>query len=391
MIVFADYQLLAAMGSLLDYLKTAIPIEAAPLDTIPLGVLPTKLPPIIAGLRQPGYGLSNINGWPNGIDPQPATFEQRWSVALSTTEPMALVEVPDKESARADYNERAPRPPGNAGGPPGKLMANFPVRSDVVDNGRKPDQLSDALLYLAAFHGRAITREALLSGLPIEHDRLSVSLFERAARRAGLEIVSVKRALGDIPALVLPAVLLLQDESARILTEIDAHTKKLTVIDPTTREQTHVVASALEPDYLGYAFFVGRPFTQSERTRVAGEIPRSHWFWGVVRRFWVNYSHVAIAAFIVNVLALAAPLFMMNVYDRVVPNGAIPLPYRARHRAWHRHCLRFYPAHRQAAHHRYDRQETRRCVGLRWVTDMEYKAAQFDRAHAVRGNESDGS
>lgn len=203
-------------------------------------------------------------------------------------------------------------------------MANLPVRSDVVDNGRKPDQLSDALLYLAAFHGRAITREALLSGLPIEHDRLSVSLFERAARRAGLEIESVKRALGDIPALVLPAVLLLQDESARILTTIDAHTKKLTVIDPTTREQTHVVASALEPDYLGYAFFVRPAVAQSERTRVAGEIPRSHWFWGVVRRFWVNYSHVAIAAFIVNVLALAAPLFMMNVYDRVVPNGAIP-------------------------------------------------------------------
>jgi ATP-binding cassette subfamily C protein LapB len=33
---------------------------------------------------------------------------------------------------------------------------------------------------------------------------------------------------------------------------------------------------------------------------------------------------VAIAAFIVNMLALAAPLFTMSVYDRVIPNGAIP-------------------------------------------------------------------
>ena len=37
-----------------------------------------------------------------------------------------------------------------------------------------------------------------------------------------------------------------------------------------------------------------------------------------------NYSHVAIAALLVNILGLAAPLFIMSVYDRVIPNGAIP-------------------------------------------------------------------
>ncbi len=51
---------------------------------------------------------------------------------------------------------------------------------------------------------------------------------------------------------------------------------------------------------------------------------QGHWFWSVAKKFWENYSHVAIAAFIVNMLALAAPIFTMNVYDRVVPNGAIP-------------------------------------------------------------------
>jgi ATP-binding cassette, subfamily C, bacterial LapB len=206
----------------------------------------------------------------------------------------------------------------------------FPVRVDseaarTPDTVRvPPDSLADALLFLAAFHGRAITREALLSGLPIENDRLSVPLFERAARRAGLEVEHVKRALSDIPALVLPALLVMQDQSTRILTKIDARAKKLTVIDPSTREQSEVQEGELESRYLGYAFFVRPAATVNERTLAAGEIPRSHWFWGVVRRFWANYTHVAIAAFIVNVLALAAPLFMMNVYDRVVPNGAVP-------------------------------------------------------------------
>lgn len=73
--VFADYQLLAAMGSLLDYLRTAPPVEAAPLDTIPLGPLPIKLPPIILSLSQPGFDPLNGN--------EPATFDQRWMNSTS--------------------------------------------------------------------------------------------------------------------------------------------------------------------------------------------------------------------------------------------------------------------------------------------------------------------
>ena len=68
------------------------------------------------------------------------------------------------------------------------------------------DPLADSLMFLAAYHGRAVTREALLGGLPITDGRLNVALYDRAARRAGLETEAVKRELSDIPALVLPAV-----------------------------------------------------------------------------------------------------------------------------------------------------------------------------------------
>ena len=36
-----------------------------------------------------------------------------------------------------------------------------------------------------------------------------------------------------------------------------------------------------------------------------------------------NYLQVGLASFLVNVFVLAGPLFIMNVYDRVVPNNAI--------------------------------------------------------------------
>jgi adhesin transport system outer membrane protein len=64
--VFADYQLLAAMGKLTEFLKAPLLAEAEPLSMVPLGLYPTKLPPIL--LRAPGPGpepLSTFEPMPN--------------------------------------------------------------------------------------------------------------------------------------------------------------------------------------------------------------------------------------------------------------------------------------------------------------------------------------
>ena len=186
------------------------------------------------------------------------------------------------------------------------------------------DPLADALLFLAAHHGRAISREALLAGLPILDGRLPPPLFERAATKAGLEAKALRRRLSEIPALVLPAVLSMRDGSTRILLAIDLDTKTATVVDPSKNSAPQSRAlNELSDEYLGFAFFVRPAAAADARAVAAGDLPRAHWFWSVVRRFWSNYSHVATAALIVNMLALASPLFIMNVYDRVVPNGAI--------------------------------------------------------------------
>lgn len=188
----------------------------------------------------------------------------------------------------------------------------------------EPDYLSDALIYLASHHGRAVSRQALLSSLPIEDGRLSVSLFERAAARAGLETEPVQRAIENIPALVLPVILVMKDGSTRILLTNHQQPSHAIVINPSKPGAKREPLGADAGNYLGYAFFV-RPAAQADaRTAAAGGLPKAHWFWSVVSRFWRNYSHVAVAALVVNMLALASPIFTMNVYDRVVPNGAIP-------------------------------------------------------------------
>lgn len=206
-------------------------------------------------------------------------------------------------------------------------VPQLPVPEQLIapESVSAADPLADALLYLAAHHGRSISREALLAGLPIIDGKLNASLLERAARKAGLEIEPSKRDLADIPALVLPALLTMQDGTTRVLLNIDHDFKKASVVDPSQAgaPQTTTLA-ALAEDYLGYVFLVRPAANADARAVAAGDMPRTHWFWSVVSRFGSNYSHVAVSAFLINMLALAAPLFTMNVYDRVIPNGAVP-------------------------------------------------------------------
>ena len=103
-------------------------------------------------------------------------------------------------------------------------VRNEPARNEpaATRSVRSPRRL---LTYLAAHHGRAVSREALLGGLPILDGQLSVALYDRAARRAGLETEAIKRDIADIPAIVLPAVLIMNTGAALILLGIERPVK----------------------------------------------------------------------------------------------------------------------------------------------------------------------
>lgn len=58
--MFADYQLLAAMGQLLAYLKAPTSVDAEPLQIQPFGIFPMKLPPVLFTLPEPGSEPLNI-------------------------------------------------------------------------------------------------------------------------------------------------------------------------------------------------------------------------------------------------------------------------------------------------------------------------------------------
>lgn len=191
--------------------------------------------------------------------------------------------------------------------------------------GARP--LLECLAALARLFGRPASPDSLSAGLPLDGGDLSPALFARAAAKAGLACRQHQRAIQDISPIVLPAVLLLKDGSACLLVGMQADGGDVEVLLPETGGgSARLSPAALEARYSGTAIFVKPEFTTSQLDEAGGgNLPRpNRWFFGVVRRFWPTYGEAVLAAALVNVLALAVPLFTMNVYDRVIPNQAIP-------------------------------------------------------------------
>lgn len=69
-----------------------------------------------------------------------------------------------------------------------------------------------------------------------------------------------------------------------------------------------------------FATVFGDPSAMREAGQPWEQQARSHWFWSEVHKQRRAFSPVLVATFLVNMLALALPLFSMNVYDRVIPN-----------------------------------------------------------------------
>ena len=188
------------------------------------------------------------------------------------------------------------------------------------------DPLLDCLVELTRIHGRPSTRAALSAGLPLPRIGLTPSLFHRAAARAGFASKVVRRPLERIEPALLPAILLLEGNQACLLVGWQGEGEGATaqVLFPESGQGAVSLPRAeIERRYAGIAIFARPRFRFDQRTPQVGEIAQRHWFWGAFLEQLPVYRDVLMAAAIINVLALAMPLFTMNVYDRVVPNFAV--------------------------------------------------------------------
>jgi len=191
------------------------------------------------------------------------------------------------------------------------------ANEDVVDT------LLESLLLVCRLHGVATSRDALVAGLPLRDGKMTPALVKRSASRVHLATTILKKSLDKTRQEFLPAILLLKDDEACVITNINLEAKLVGVIYPELGDaEVSVPLEDLMARSAGYFIVAKLRFTFDQRAPSVGEVSVRHWFWGSLAENSRIYRDIMVAAFVVNVFALAMPLFTMNVYDRVLPNQA---------------------------------------------------------------------
>ncbi|NYT63861.1 type I secretion system permease/ATPase [Alcaligenaceae bacterium] len=183
------------------------------------------------------------------------------------------------------------------------------------------DPLLACLVELTRIHGNPCSAQALSGGLPLVNHKLTLALLPRAAARAHCSARLLRRKLDNLPAALLPAILVLKGDRACVLLEV--RTGFYLVQYPESGSPVEVPADELLADYTGLAYFIKPLFRFEARARETSKESNKHWFWAVIFENWRLYRDALVAAVLINIFALIMPLYTMNVYDRVVPNNAI--------------------------------------------------------------------
>lgn len=201
--------------------------------------------------------------------------------------------------------------------------------------------LIECLRILAGHYGRRTSPASLTAGLPIPPKGITPDLFMRAAERADMNAKLVERTIDALAiAPILPCLLVLDHAHAVILWDIrfpkkhppkkepgqpvEIHPETTFVVQfPEIEDERKIVSlNRLKAMYSGYAFYIRPVVRTDDRAGPAVIDTTRDWFWGTLKEHSRIYKEVSVAAIMINLFALASPLFTMNVYDRVIPNSA---------------------------------------------------------------------
>lgn len=179
----------------------------------------------------------------------------------------------------------------------------------------------------------AICAQALRLGVRLSAKDLKMRaphFFEDELARAGLikflGAYGLKVQLSDVsPAHITPShgVVCLGCSNGGAYLVTASGPGHLNVLWPKTSVRIRSVED-MEPDWAGWSVLMAAEAVIEHGSAASDDAPTAdHWFWSAMGSLRPYYLDCVLAAILINCLALAASMFSMNVYDRIIPTGAL--------------------------------------------------------------------
>jgi len=258
---------------------------------------------------------------PNGAPPSTSGGQQLGAVLATASEPAAM------PSTGGISPPQPPLPPGGGGGQPSSVpepegAGSVQSTSETIESvGRNvlaalkfQTDLSNCLLpMLKSMNWRGDPRH-VAEAVPHFIDSIDVTSFRNIMATLHYESRPLKLRLNKVDPRLYPCLFLPDDGDALVL--INTQRGMISVFDGGKNQYAEIERANTE----GLVLF----FTSVDPQEILPMQQKVGWFRAVNERFRPLFYQTLGLTFFLNVLALATPLFVMGVYDKVVATGSLP-------------------------------------------------------------------
>ena len=192
-------------------------------------------------------------------------------------------------------------------------------KENAPEKTKPKDPFEDCLRVALTFFGVHADLMGLLSRAPRDKGKHTLDDLAFVVDKLGLEAEKFKYSAGQLKKLELPAICLFENGLPYIDLPEKQHNGKIYIPGKGIVERPKNMKSLFTGE--GILIHPAKP----ESGEHAQHMKKGHaldWFWRPIFSYWKNYTEVIIASFLINIMALALPLYTLNIYDRVIMTPA---------------------------------------------------------------------
>ncbi|WP_245831365.1 ABC transporter transmembrane domain-containing protein, partial [Wohlfahrtiimonas larvae] len=185
----------------------------------------------------------------------------------------------------------------------------------------------EAVITIAKSYRLEVSKENItLTSYWLKNSPLS-DVLRGIARQAGLSVSVIKFTSKELSVWRLPLVVQFHDGQIAVIDAIDQNGQVSITYSGDGGVRSQISQELLLANVK--LAVVLRPSHTVPDSRIDDYVQShdQHWLKKLILRDWKPYSHVFIASFLVNILALSGILFTRQVYDRVIPAESYPTLY----------------------------------------------------------------